>query len=82
MLTNSPACRPKAKVNQDWRNLGDLFARCSMSEVRGFGNSTENVQYSFPPMRSLPFPPPFANVESDVHNLTMDPRPGDCSQDL
>eukprot|EP00959_Pyramimonas_sp_CCMP1952_P231570 4840242-Pyramimonas_sp.AAC.1 len=23
-------------------------------------------------MRSLPFPSPFANIESDVHNLTMD----------
>eukprot|EP00976_Prorocentrum_cordatum_P057470 1158643-Prorocentrum_minimum.AAC.1 len=53
-----------------------------MSEVRGFGNSTESVQYSFPPMRSMAFPPPFANIESDVHNRTVDLRPGDCSQDL
>eukprot|EP00976_Prorocentrum_cordatum_P007459 148775-Prorocentrum_minimum.AAC.1 len=67
----------KAQVTEDLRDLEDLFSRGSMLEVRAKGNSTESVQYYFPPMRSLPFPPPFTNMESDVCNRTTDPRPGD-----
>eukprot|EP00959_Pyramimonas_sp_CCMP1952_P269984 5644467-Pyramimonas_sp.AAC.1 len=51
-----------------------IDARCSRYEDLEF--STESVQYYVPPMRSLPFSPPFANIESDVHNRNTDPRPG------
>eukprot|EP00959_Pyramimonas_sp_CCMP1952_P257162 5373196-Pyramimonas_sp.AAC.1 len=40
-----------------------LDARCSRYANLEF--SSESVQYYVPPMRSLPFSPPFANIESD-----------------
>eukprot|EP00959_Pyramimonas_sp_CCMP1952_P083898 1754697-Pyramimonas_sp.AAC.1 len=53
-----------------------------MPKVERIGDPTESAPYSFPPMRALTFPPPFANIMSDVRNRTTDLWTGDFRQDL